>query len=78
MTIKRFAQSNDDSRPLYWYDTSENTRFCCDEETVMKLWCHWVLNENQNSVRNDNGRFDIFEYIQPVELNINELENWAK
>lgn len=78
MTIKRFAQSKDDSNPIYWYDVAENTRICCDEETVMKLWCDWVINTNENSIRNDDAKFNIFEYKEPIDVDLNKLEDWTK
>ena len=44
----------------------------------MRLWCDWVQNKNENSQRADDAGFNIFEYKEPINVDIDKMEDWTK
>jgi len=70
MTIKRFGE-NDKQK---WYELADGKRITCDEETINILWCNWICNEKAK--RGDTGEFTVYEFTEPIELDLETAERW--
>lgn len=68
--VKRFGEN----RPDQWYELPTGERVPCDEITIQKLWCDWVVRED--SERADDDKYHIFEFGSPVEIDFQTAEYW--
>lgn len=77
MIVKQFGETLPDKKPKkYWYETDIGKKIYCDEETIEKLWCLYVV--KPDSSRTDTSEFSVFVFGTPVDVDLNELENWSR
>ena len=67
MLIKRFGENLYDPA-IQWYELQNGDKIMCDEYTIHTLWCRWVT--GLNSIRGDNDKEVIFEFINPEEIDL--------
>lgn len=70
MWFKRFGENSDQK----YYELETGERVACDEATIHILWCNWIVCGNAR--RQDTEEFNIFEFIEPVDLNLLTAERW--
>jgi hypothetical protein len=74
--FKRFGESLE-SPPLHqWYELANGEKVDCDEETIHILWCNWITNTNDNSIRADTDDYTVFEFKEPIDLDLETAERW--
>lgn len=74
MLFKRFGESKERKPLNQWYELADGRRWTCDEQTINTLWCNWVVGENSN--RADTEQFTVFEFKEPVEIDLLTAEYW--
>jgi hypothetical protein len=75
LVIKRFGESLETPPNRQWYELSSGKIFDCDESTINILWCHWVA--SGNSRRADTSTETVFEFIEPIHINLLTAESWG-
>ena len=69
MMVKRFGENNEEK----WYETPSEKKLCTEEE-INTLWCNWIA--SGNAKRADTEEFTIFEFVEPIEIELLTAERW--
>lgn len=74
MVVRRFGETIESKPSKQWYELENGERVVCAEEIINILWCNWVA--SGNSKRVDTDEETIFEFINPVEIDLSTAERW--
>jgi hypothetical protein len=68
--IKRFGESKECPAVHKWYELVSGERITCDEIIINRIWWIWI--EGQGVQRADTEEFTVFEFIDPLEIDLNQ------